>query len=639
MPVERDLKIDSRLIKQLSDSAIKNDLVRALVELITNCDDSYKRLENAGRQTGGIIEIELVRKKENSIIRILDQAEGFDSTTMDERIGGFAFDTSGLTAGVDVRGFFGRGLKEAILGLGRGSVQSIKDDLLNECALNHDMKYSRKDPIAIDKLAPNELKEIGVGKRGSVVEIIISNNRVRIPHFDNFVYTLERYFSLREINSSNKRKLIVVEKDEKKRVKRGPDKIEYKSPIGKEVLSRERVSIDGFENAKFDISILKATEALSTDGYCREGGLLIKSKSSIHDITLFTFENNPYAQKIFGTISCHYIDELLKQGEQIVSDRRNGLDWDHPFCRELKRNAEKYIGVVVDQIKKEEEATKKAIENERTRQRFKTAIEKINLIAQKELEQSGEGPKPGKGIPEPKSPPNGFDFVPEYYHIVAGKRSTLTLRAMVPFILTDKDQVTIEADNDDVKVENKFMKIDEGSATKNIVTLNPRITGKRVGIEAIITAKANNFKAEALVKVVANIERSNKHTDKVQKGREGLISDIVFDETLGPKVRHYFERETKIVKISSKHPSVEFYLGPNGEGQDELHCQVLIAELVMDSICRELARKKAESNQLTILGETMDAINREHYNLINQYAHLIHQALVSSEAKRKANQL
>ena len=639
MPVERDLKIDSRLIKQLSDSAIKNDLVRALVELITNCDDSYKRLENAGKQTGGIIEIELVRKKENSIIRILDQAEGFDSTTMDERIGGFAFDTSGLTAGVDVRGFFGRGLKEAILGLGRGSVQSIKDNLLNECALNHDMKYSRKDPIAIGKLAPNELKEIGVGKRGSVVEIIISNNRVRIPHFDNFVYTLERYFSLREINSSNKRKLIVVEKDEKKRVKRGPDKIEYKSPIGKEVLSRERVSIDGFGNAKFDISILKATEALSTDGYCREGGLLIKSKSSIHDITLFTFENNPYAQKIFGTISCHYIDELLKQGEQIVSDRRNGLDWDHPFCRELKRNAEKYIGVVVDQIKKEEEATKKAIENERTRQRFKTAIEKINLIAQKELGQSGEGPKPGKGIPEPKSPPNGFDFVPEYYHIVAGKRSTLTLRAMVPFILTDKDQVTIEADNDDVKVENKFMKIDEGSATKNIVTLNPRITGKRVGIEAIITAKANNFKAEALVKVVANIERSNKHTDKVPKGREGLISDIVFDETLGPKVRHYFERETKIVKISSKHPSVEFYLGPNGEGQDELHCQVLIAELVMDSICRELARKKAESNQLTILGETMDAINREHYNLINQYAHLIHQALVSSEAKRKANQL
>ena len=74
---------------------------------------------------------------------------------------------------------------------------------------------------------------------------------------------------------------------------------------------------------------------------------------------------------------------------------------------------------------------------------------------------------------------------------------------------------------------------------------------------------------------------------------------------MSPHVRHYFERETRIIKISSKHPSIESYLGINGEGQNTLHCQVLIAELVTDSVCREIARKKAETGRLKILGEHM----------------------------------
>lgn len=506
--VSRDLKIDKRVAKLLSFSAIKKDPVRALVELITNSDDSYRVLESHGYLMAGTIMVEVVRKHKNSIFTVIDQAEGFDAKTMDERVGGFGTYTS---KGLDVRGFFGRGLKEAILGLGCGKVISVKDNYLYQCTLSEEAHYER------------------------------------------------------------------------------------------------------------------------------EGGILVKGKTAIHDITLFGFEGNPYADKIFGTVRCKHIDDLVKKEEPIISDRRDGLDWGHPFCKSLKRVVDKELKILVDEIKKEEEAQKKIIENEKTRQRFHSAIEKINKIVRTELGEDEKGRLKDKEGKPSTPPPNGFDFVPEYYHIIAGNRSTLTLKAVVPWVLTPGTIINVNSDNDDVTIENKTYTVSTEGLIDGVAIFNPRIYGKRVGSEAIITATAKEFRAVALVKVVAKIERKDEHKKRKGKGEGGLFEDIIYDPTLGLKVRHYFDKETRIIKISSKHPSVEIYLGPDGEGQDELHCQVLTAEIVTDAVCRELARRKAEAGKLSILGEYMDAVYREHNRLINEYAHIIHQALIEKAALRRKN--
>jgi hypothetical protein len=62
---------------------------------------------------------------------------------------------------------------------------------------------------------------------------------------------------------------------------------------------------------------------------------------------------------------------------------------------------------------------------------------------------------------------------------------------------------------------------------------------------------------------------------------------------------------------------------------------VLIAELVIDSVCRQLARRKSEKGLLLSLSDRTDAINREHNELINKYAQAIHSILVSKEAMRR----
>lgn len=189
MPVvQRDLKIDKRVVKQLSDSAIKKDPERALVELITNSDDSYRRLESVGLPTTGNIIVEVIRKRKNSIFTVIDQAEGFDSQRMDESVGGFGGDTSGLKKGMEVRGFFGRGLKEAILGLGNGSVISVKDGYLYQCTLSEDAIYRREIPVKLDKAYKKKLAdELGINENGTALSIIVTKDGVNIPQIDNLV--------------------------------------------------------------------------------------------------------------------------------------------------------------------------------------------------------------------------------------------------------------------------------------------------------------------------------------------------------------------------------------------------------------------------------------------------------------------
>jgi HSP90 family molecular chaperone len=111
---------------QQADQAIRKDVFRALVEVITNCNDSYSRLEQAGWSVGGEIIIEVQRKHKNSVIRIFDHAEGMTDSRMDKVVGTYGEATSGIKEDKHVRGMWGRGLKDSIFGLGHGYVRSFK---------------------------------------------------------------------------------------------------------------------------------------------------------------------------------------------------------------------------------------------------------------------------------------------------------------------------------------------------------------------------------------------------------------------------------------------------------------------------------------------------------------------------------
>jgi DNA topoisomerase VI subunit B len=114
----KEIKVDSsRIIQQLSTSTIK-DPVDAIVELVTNSDDSYRRLEEKGVKTDGYIGIVITGDRYINNIICVDHAEGMSERELLSKALVYAASSSGFDEKKHVRGLFGRGLKEAIFGLG-----------------------------------------------------------------------------------------------------------------------------------------------------------------------------------------------------------------------------------------------------------------------------------------------------------------------------------------------------------------------------------------------------------------------------------------------------------------------------------------------------------------------------------------
>src|SRR5215467_8977785 len=125
-----DLRFSPRYFHFNRSFAIK-DIFDALVELITNCDDSYHRMFKAGHlnEDGGPILIEYLAGKSASLV-IHDRAEGMTLQEMRQKLG----DVGTRRSEQGDRGFMARGAKDCAE-LGRLVFESIKDDRYSRCEI------------------------------------------------------------------------------------------------------------------------------------------------------------------------------------------------------------------------------------------------------------------------------------------------------------------------------------------------------------------------------------------------------------------------------------------------------------------------------------------------------------------------
>src|SRR5687768_17438789 len=192
--ISRRLEYDNRVALQQADQAIRKDVVRAAVELVTNCNDSYQRMEDAGAAGSGVIVVELQRRHTGSVLRVRDFAEGMTDSGMDQMVGTYGGATSGFKEGRPVRGLWGRGLKDAVYGLGSGQLESIHDGYYYSCKLSIKKNvptYEREVPVRSTRQIRKQ-KNILRGN-GTIVEICIDRPDVRTPLFDNLRRSLERH--------------------------------------------------------------------------------------------------------------------------------------------------------------------------------------------------------------------------------------------------------------------------------------------------------------------------------------------------------------------------------------------------------------------------------------------------------------
>ena len=439
-----------RYIQEQANQTIKKDPVLALVELITNADEAYLRMEQNGLYPTGKILIRIApRKVGEPIYEIFDNATGLDADEMMSKVKKIGEDVSGLTEETGGRSYFGRGLKECMIAFGKAFIYSIKDGKYYEySSLGVNLEERPTSRMATSKDYKNlRIKE---GSSGTLVRLFAVNPKIKSrPHFSNLARSLELHYSLRDI-MSNPRRIVILQygtidyrgnwdiRDEKK--------LNHQPPKAEEIMSKD-LPIKGYDTTA-RLEVYRAYEDIPyvQEKYARQRGFLVASKKAINDIHDFGLGEQ---SRIFGRVTCNYFDYLLRKEKDSdwLNASRDGIKWgQHEFCKALENAVVRELSPIYKKEQESSDKTKQKYENEETRKRVKEALEAFNKIAREELEEigifsgpvtgtddNGENPTepPGPIIDPPpkvlKRIPNGFAFIPGFVRMNTEQPKTITV--------------------------------------------------------------------------------------------------------------------------------------------------------------------------------------------------------------------
>ena len=211
-----EIQVDQRVIG--IDSRRFASVEKALVELITNSDDSYARLEKAGAPVTGRIRVGYERHHAGAVLMVSDQAEGM-SFEQAGRILSYGGAHSPLSRGEgNGRGYFGRGLKQAIFGLGHGWIETIQDGRFTRVDVfrGENGGYLYDDDGADRRAFPADYARLGISANdasdaaagpgtgnaagnGTRVTIVVDNPHVTITQHATLLQSLSDNIYLRDV--------------------------------------------------------------------------------------------------------------------------------------------------------------------------------------------------------------------------------------------------------------------------------------------------------------------------------------------------------------------------------------------------------------------------------------------------------
>lgn len=597
----KDLPINSKIVELLAKATVKN-LIDGLVELITNSDDSYKRLEEKDSKINKkIIRIYVDRKKGGICEKLIvqDFAEGMTKEELEKAIE-FAGETSGFTIGKSVRGFFGRGLKETIIALGEGEIKTVKDGKL--CKTRVWFDRTKKRPQYDDELL-NDIQSTSE-PNGTEISINITNEKIKIPEFEKFKEHLSKHYALRDIMaSSDKREILLTFEDKKRNLKIMDEPITFSYPNGKKI-KEEVFTILGYGD-KAKITIYESPTPLDSPRYNPYGlaGILIKTKGAILDNQLFKFENDHAALYFFGEVMCDGLEERLRKGEtEIIDPNRAGLEWRHEYCQALATEIERILEPLIFEKKKLlEKKPKKEVKKSAVKM-LRSLTSLLNEIANQELEEVPEVP-----IDE-LMPITSLEIKPTQANIPLDRPRIFTIYAPAKIVQEEGNEVHIKSDTADIQPLASIVKVEKHPKYPEILYRYFKVVGKRENAEGTLTVKLGSRIASSKVRVAPFKER--RKSSKLIGRKGGFISGFDYDYSESPMQRTFYNRNTGIITIFMKSPSIAPIIKGGLDGIETPEGRILFAELVGEAFCRELARRKLDVNPPPP-GSEIDAFNNE----------------------------
>lgn len=588
----REIKTTSRGHRTEFEQSINGDIIRALVEIITNADDAYTRAE-----TDGPIFIVFGRPgkgpaKDISPVSVTDHAEGMTEADM-SAAADIGVEASGFAKKKTIRGLLGRGLKQAAFGIGRGAeLASIRKGILSfgrlydgehrECmfAVGAEFQqtfggqdYSPRIPTAEDR------EHLNIPGDGTRVTLFASRELWTVHlHQDVIRERLQTHYALRALlKNSARRPVYLTDRDGNQY---GP--LEYKNPKTspeKAVVSTP-LTCDGFPEAKGYLKIFRSVIDLGPVEEYNESGVIVYAEGVPITQTFFGREGHSLAGRFFGHLTCDYIAEILQKENskgsiKLITLQRMGFVQTHPFAKALAKAAQAHIDRLLQQEAEREKRQKAEQKDETLKKALESLVPELNKLMAALLNPlkdtdgnvSGDDGDDGKQ-PEPEDKPEPTYYQPltdlEFYpeeigvRLHAEKQSTLYVRDGA-FSNGQKLRITVEGEG--VRVISKEMQVDHARASKRdedgpvgYSRLPFRVEGMQAGTNAIVHVAVGQATAMLLVTVGSHKEPPAPRP----RPKGAILKDITFGE-YDAKFRAHFDVVTGVLKVNSAHPLQKYY--------------------------------------------------------------------------------
>ncbi|UUL77134.1 ATP-binding protein [Pseudarthrobacter sp. Fe7] len=609
------IQVDQRVIG--IDSRRFASVEKALVELITNSDDSYARLERAGGTVAGRIVVGYQRHHSGAVLMVSDQAEGM-SFEQAGRILSYGGAHSPLARGEGAgRGYFGRGLKQAIFGLGHGWIETTHNGRFTRIDIfrGGNGGYLYDDDGADRPAFPADYARLGVpgGGNGTRVTIVVDNPHATITQQATLLDLLADNIYLRDVLERRQVELVHGHPGADDY---GSEPIRFREPPAITVVGPDQpgsFSIDGTEYA-FTVTLKRAQDVeLTLKGDGRTAGLVVESGMAVLDCQMFEYENQVGTEYLFGTVRCPALTEMLGQGMGIISDEREGLNTKDPFVAAFSRAVSRMIAGAVQAEKDKLTHLERATTSGRTAEMIEHLLQHMNEAAVLDLGLETAPVRDGDGSEPPEAPlPAALRFTTPFYYRPPVHPFHVAL-LLDPHQLPDDETLVFELDLP------PSIRLDPPPAPVPVSTLADTLrlewtaTGGRTGDHGEITARAGDYWALCEVVIAEHASRRSAnqpphpavttgtpaapHSQVHRPSRDhgvDLFTGYDFRNLHNSTDRAVYSEEERKVIINTAAPTVQLYVDGRGRFRDS--ARLLLAELFLDVISDEPARRRVEQH-------------------------------------------